>query len=81
MNMPGFRAEASLERTKNLYHTAGTFSQADGAIRPAIVPRPNNCISRCDYCLGICRGDFRCIISCAGSCASYCLIGDPILGF
>jgi hypothetical protein len=35
MNIPGFRAEASLYRESGHYRTAGAHTHADGAIQPA----------------------------------------------
>ena len=45
MNMPGFKAEASLYKTEATYSSAVTFGYADAGVYPA--DRYARCVSRC----------------------------------
>ena len=82
MNMPGFTAEASLHRTSDSYHLAGTVNQVDGAIYLATAFSCNPfCLSSCnDDCLsqcGVVHGDVvfidrRCFIACSVGCIGKC---------
>ena len=84
MNMPGFTAEASLYKTSECYHIAGTRDQADGTVHPAYgIKNVKNALLIYDIfrglfstygCCSQCKRD--CYKVCTTSvCIDYCLKG------
>jgi hypothetical protein len=57
MNMPGFNAEASLYKTSQSYHVAGSLDLPARTVQPAFGgPRLS--------CVQICEGDSECVACC-----------------
>jgi hypothetical protein len=73
MNMPGFTAEASLEKTRGHYHSAHTFAEAGGnALLPAqrcCAPPPHPPLMPWGF-------GWRCVQQCFGRCDEWCPSGD-----
>jgi hypothetical protein len=94
MSMPGFTAEASLDKTSGYYHSAHAFTEAGGnALRPAqrcCAPEPHpplmpwgfgwRCNAECqERCRRWCpQGDLGCFVDCR---EPWCWVGcnlDPL---
>jgi hypothetical protein len=83
VNMPGFTAESSLEKTRGHYHgSAHAFTEAGGnALLPAQVwsgwcpdPWSESCLWSCRrHCSSLCaRWDRSCLLSCNEDCYWQC---------
>lgn len=84
MTMPGFTAEASLDKPSGHYHSAYAFTEAGGnTLHPAQAPPPHppripwgsglRCFRDCERrCRNWCGSDFACFLHCR---EPWCYVG------